>query len=477
MAKPQAFVAMAFEEPFNQLYQNEIRSVLAGCGFDVLRADELVGSTPWWPDTEDKIAKCDLFVADMTGHNPNVLHEYGIARALRKDAILLVQDADTVPANTRAIRHLSYRPDDLPALKIELEKWVKASKAYTLRARRITPQVMTRGDIFTNITDATFYMHHVLKDDKAEILGFIHGRRLIPPSFLYRFDRGAALWLDLCRDPQYHYFTKSVGFFQSNIDDILKTIGDDVIADSPDLISLGPGNGIKDRIFLSRLVDKQRDARSDIYYYPYDISPSMISTAIGTVSTTERIRNRLKVKAVVADFNMLKLFEPVYQYRPETNIFTLLGNTLGNIENETNFLDQINRAMFPGDFLIVEVRAKTAQEAITDNIGGSFETNRKFDFTPLDFIGVHYEDKKLSYQSAQNRSNIPGSKTVMASYSNFHIPGEPNQIDSAYLSYIHEYDPDQLATVMKNLGFDVLKTFFGVPGVACFVLKKPSAAS
>jgi uncharacterized SAM-dependent methyltransferase len=473
MAKPRAFVAMAYKEPFNLIYRDVIKPVLTNCGFSVLRADEMVGSTAWWPDTEDQIAKCDLLIADVTGSNPNV-YEYGIARALRKDAILLAQDPDTLPADTRAVRHIKYDPANHDALRKEFEKWVLSSKAYTLSARRITPQVMTRGDVFTSITDATFYMHHVLKDDKTDILGYIHGRRLIPPSYLYRFGRGAALWLDLCHDPQYHYFTKSVEFFQRNIDEILNVIDEKIIADSPDLISLGPGSGIKDRIFLMRLLDRQPDSQSDMYYYPYDISPSMISSAIGAISTNARLRSRLKVKAVVADFNMLKLFEPVYQYRPETNIFTLLGNTLGNIENETNFLDQIKRAMFTDDILIVEVRAKTTEKTRPDSIGGSFETNKKFDFTPLDFISVHFEDEKLSYEPAENRSNIPGSKTVMACYSNFYIPGEINKIDAALLSYIHEYDPEQLKRVIESVGFKILKTFFGVPGVACYVLKKPA---
>ena len=126
-----------------------------------------------------------------------------------------------------------------------------------------------------------------------------------------------------------------------------------------------------------------------------------------------------------------------------------------------------------GDILIVEVRSQTAKDS---DIGGSEETNHKFDFTPLDSLGVSYEEEKLSYQEAINRSSIPNSKTTMASYRDFHIPGEEEKVQSAYLSYIHVYDQEKLKLVMADIGFEVLDTFFNVPGIACYVLKKPLSA-
>ncbi len=348
MSSPQAFIIMPYKEPFETVYKDVIVPTLSNSGFSAVRADEMIGSRPVVKDIQDSIRSSDLIIADMSGNNLNVYYELGMATVWEKDAILLAQSASDLPFDTKAIRHLIYDLNDLAKLKVSFEAWVRGSRAYLLKTRRELPKVLNRGDIFSSITDATFYLHNVTKDDKSEILNCIRNGLLIPPSFLYRFDRGVSLWLALCHDPEYRYFVESVHFFQNNIEGIFSAIGDDIITNAPDFISLGPGDGRKDRIFLSKLMDRQKSSRSDMYYYPYDISPSMISAAINTVSKLTKARDRLRIKAIVADFSQLRSFSPVYQYRRETNIFTLLGNTLGNIENETNFLDQLKQAMFPG---------------------------------------------------------------------------------------------------------------------------------
>lgn len=59
-----------------------------------------------------------VVVADLTGNNPNVLNEVGLAQALGKPLILLSQDPASAAAfNVRHLRILRYDPTDLRALE------------------------------------------------------------------------------------------------------------------------------------------------------------------------------------------------------------------------------------------------------------------------------------------------------------------------------------------------------------------------
>jgi hypothetical protein len=59
-----------------------------------------------------------LVVADITGQNPNVLHEVGLAQAFGKPLVIITQDHDSeVPFNLRHIRFHRYSLDNLDHLR------------------------------------------------------------------------------------------------------------------------------------------------------------------------------------------------------------------------------------------------------------------------------------------------------------------------------------------------------------------------
>lgn len=469
MAKPEAFVIMPYSDPYEGVYRKVIHSVLNECGFKPVRADKIQKSAPFSHDIEVGLRSADLVIAEVSSNNMNVYYELGLANALKKETILISHDTETIPSDTKHIRHLVYDLNKIAGFKKEFKQWIQKSRAYQFKSQKQTSKVLNRGDIFQDITDATFYLSNQRKDDRQEVISNIRNGSLIPTQYLYKFDRGSQLWLDLCQDAEYKYFVDSIEFFKNNLDDILDVIGEDIVNNAPDYISLGPGNGAKDKMFLTKILARQSIKQSDIYYYPFDISPTILSDAIKNVTKLKAISDNIKIKAVVCDFSVaLKSFSPVYQFRPEPNVFTLLGNTLGNMEKDAGFLYQIKEAMFPGDVLIIEVRAQTTKEA---NIGGSMDTNKKFDFTPLDMLGVEYDEDKLHYITDDNRSNVPGTSTTIAKYNEFTLPGDDEVISSSLLSYIHEYKPDSLQKVIDKTGFETLKTF-NEDGLACYVLRK-----
>ena len=105
--RKRAFVAMPFRQELDRRYQQVIKPALEEMGFEVQRADELFGTEPVLARIARLIRLSDLVVADLTGRNPNVLYELGLANAFGKNALLLSESLEDIPVD---LRHLTYVP-------------------------------------------------------------------------------------------------------------------------------------------------------------------------------------------------------------------------------------------------------------------------------------------------------------------------------------------------------------------------------
>jgi len=85
------FVLMPFEENIRPIYDDHIRPVVESEGISCLRADEVVGTRQITWDIWEKINRARFLIADLTGKNPNVFYEVGVAHAIGKEVILISQ--------------------------------------------------------------------------------------------------------------------------------------------------------------------------------------------------------------------------------------------------------------------------------------------------------------------------------------------------------------------------------------------------
>jgi SAM-dependent methyltransferase len=382
---------------------------------------------------------------------------------------------------------VSHIPDELAFLNqfnpVIFENDIEDKKAieslyWGITGRKLNqpPDCMKRGEIFDNITDATLYLDYTSQDPISEIQLHIHQTTLIPPKYIYSFPYGANLWVELCNDPdEYRYYADSIRFIQQIKSDIIESIDPEIIQLNPDYVSLGCGNGKKDRILLEQLLHQSKSINPRSYYYPYDISAVLLSRAIKEVSRSELLKQRLRIKAIEADFKNLPLFKPVYQYRQEPNIFALLGNTLGNMQYDGGFLQQVRDVMFPDDVFLVEVKLYREDDI---ELSGEIQLLKQFDFTPLRWLGVTYQAEKLRYSVLENVSSARDTKTLVAEYCDFKIElGEAvSTISRSKLAYIHLYQKNSsnevygLEEVFRSVGFEIRQRFVS-ESTAVFILK------
>lgn len=104
--KPKVFFIMPFENDFFDLY-NEFKSRF-GETFDFSHAGDLDNQQNIIKDIVVGIAEADIIIADLTGLNPNVFYELGIAHTMDKKTIIITQNIDDLPFDIRSYRANQY---------------------------------------------------------------------------------------------------------------------------------------------------------------------------------------------------------------------------------------------------------------------------------------------------------------------------------------------------------------------------------
>ena len=108
--QPKCFIIMPFGiTDLENFYTEFVLPVLHGCKLNCTRGDDIFGSNVIMEDVRSAIAAADLVVADLTGQNPNVFYEVGIAHTMGKQVLLLSQSINDVPFDLRHRRVLSYQ--------------------------------------------------------------------------------------------------------------------------------------------------------------------------------------------------------------------------------------------------------------------------------------------------------------------------------------------------------------------------------
>lgn len=104
------FVAMPFAATFNTLYESIENLVHNHCHLHCVRGDTESAGTRIMSDVWRMTNEAMLVVADLSGRNPNVFYELGLAHALGKSVVLLTSDTADTPFDVRDIRAIRYDP-------------------------------------------------------------------------------------------------------------------------------------------------------------------------------------------------------------------------------------------------------------------------------------------------------------------------------------------------------------------------------
>lgn len=102
------FVMMPFGEWFDRYYQEIYVPAIRDAGFEPVRADELFTTGSVVEQIWEEIVKAKLLLADLSGKNPNVFYELGLAHAGVKPVIFTASRVEDVPFDLRHLRVIIY---------------------------------------------------------------------------------------------------------------------------------------------------------------------------------------------------------------------------------------------------------------------------------------------------------------------------------------------------------------------------------
>lgn len=122
---------MPFGEWFDRYYQDIYIPAIKEAGFEPVRADELFTTGSVVEQIWEQIEKSKVLLADLTGKNPNVFYELGLAHAACKPVVFTAGQLEDVPFDLRHLRVIVYdvrEPNWATKLHENITEYLKNAK-------------------------------------------------------------------------------------------------------------------------------------------------------------------------------------------------------------------------------------------------------------------------------------------------------------------------------------------------------------
>lgn len=117
------FVMMPFGGWFDRYYQEIYVPAIKEAGLEPIRADELFNTGSVVEQIWEQIDKSKVLLADLTGKNPNVFYELGLAHAAQKPVVFTAASIEDVPFDLRHLRVIVYEVRE-PEWSLKLRKLI-----------------------------------------------------------------------------------------------------------------------------------------------------------------------------------------------------------------------------------------------------------------------------------------------------------------------------------------------------------------
>ncbi len=131
----ECFVIVPFKAPFSDYYRNIYRPAITAAGLQAIRGDEFNTINPVMNDIWESIVNCEICIADLSGNNPNVMFEVGLAMAIDKPIVFVTQSPGDLPFDLKANRVIEYHPSPTS----EWEEVLKQKLSSTLQELFLNP--------------------------------------------------------------------------------------------------------------------------------------------------------------------------------------------------------------------------------------------------------------------------------------------------------------------------------------------------
>jgi len=253
----------------------------------------------------------------------------------------------------------------------------------------------------------------------------VHRTKCIPERFWYWHEGSTSLWHKL-NNSNYELTRETKALLESNI----KTITNALFKERDvDFIDLGVGTPEKDEIIIKSLINKMSGSSKDnqLFFFPIDISFPLIEYTLRRILQIKNdgsLSHPLTITPILGDFE--RLLETDYQEllsEKRTKLITLLGNTIGNINEKDNF-ERISTLFGDDGYLLIDV--EFCNNIKNDALRAQYYNQEVYNFVfhPLELIGEYdkgnypnnFQQKMyvivLDYENPQNSADDASLKII-----------------------------------------------------------------
>ncbi|MDY6986868.1 MAG: hypothetical protein SWQ30_02325 [Thermodesulfobacteriota bacterium] len=171
---PYCFFIMPFRKDLNFFYLYTQQYLHDKHKIHVERGDHKILTQPLMEKISRQITTSDFVIADITGGNPNVFYELGIAHTLKKPVIFITQDkVEDVPVDIRPFEFIKYDLSDHGSFLASIDNAVSA--LFTERHRDLFNESLNILSIFNQELGTSYasvaedeFLSRVLRGGGAE---------------------------------------------------------------------------------------------------------------------------------------------------------------------------------------------------------------------------------------------------------------------------------------------------------------------
>lgn len=294
----------------------------------------------------------------------------------------------------------------------------------------------------------------------------------LPDYLLYTGTEGAKNWLKLDESEIFPVSRELRELLEENLDSIVR-----FIPAGMSFVSIGVGNGEKEKILLKKIVIKNLTETGipeeiSIFYYPVDISSGLIEIAL------EKVRDlpvgKKGIVGFIEDLSSLK------KHWRLPILFSILGNTFcnydpeyilklvyDNLEEGDLFFFDAN--LFPASDPYEETSSATKQVLATKNILNTYASkeNALFNMYPLLQYGMVPEDFDFELLLANTDSRIGKlyrTRKTLNILRGSSLKIGPNNInfkegDVIRMGFTYKYTYGQILSFLDIYKFELLKAY------------------
>ena len=280
----------------------------------------------------------------------------------------------------------------------------------------------------------------------------------IEQTFAYLEHRSAIAYMALGHDPAYVARYRAVYPLAELAQRVSMECGQAPLK----VIALGPGDGNLEVRFVQQLLSELK--KPDIELVLFDISQPLLNAAYQHALDTFGEQSPVHTLLLQGNFHDLALY-PQVCYSPakgrRRRIYTIMGNTLANLDNEPRFFQHCMSHCQPGDFLVLDIRRRQAplqasEEAIrkADSVfHGPFpKANAEFLSTPIRMHCPTVLKCEFSYV-LETQCPIPGSYALDA----VATVKTRDQVERRFSMFrFKSYDEPKLVQSLARFGWECL---------------------